>query len=54
MESIGNQKNHFAWVDRILSSPTDFCDISVRYAKKVAEERNLPIWQQFKQEEAGV
>ena len=51
MKTIGKHTNHLAWVDRILSSPRDFSDISVRYAKQVAKERNLPIWQQFKEKE---
>lgn len=53
MKSIGNHTDHLAWVTRILSSPKDFCEMSVRYAKQVAEERDMPIFQQFIKEEAG-
>lgn len=51
MKTIGKHTDHLAWVDRILSNPQGKCDLAIRYAKQVAKERNLPIWQQFKHEE---
>lgn len=50
MESIGKHTNHLEWVDRVLKHPQGKCDLAIRYAKQVAKERNLPIWQRFNQE----
>lgn len=50
MQSIGNNKDHFAWVTRVLENQEGKCMFAINSALKIAEERNLPIWQKFKRE----
>lgn len=51
MQSTGNHKDHLAWVTRVLENQDGKCMFAINSAKKVAKERNLPIWQKFKHEE---
>lgn len=49
--ATNGSRNHLDWVERVLNDQKDRCDIAIKYAKQVAKERNLPVWQKFKHEE---
>ena len=51
MQSTGNHKDHLAWVTRVLENQDGKCMFAINSAKQVAKERNLPVWQQFKEKE---
>lgn len=50
MQPIGDHKDHLAWVNRVLENQEGKCMFAINSALKIAEERNLPIWQKFKGE----
>lgn len=50
MQSIGDHKDHLAWVTRVLENQEGKCMFAINAALKIAEERNLPIWRKLKAE----